>query len=578
MPITRSAHDLHGTFDVIIVGAGVTGVCAARECAGRGLKTLLVDKGDFGHGTSSATSKLIHGGLRYLETYQFGVVRESLVERRHLALGAPHLVSQRRFLMPAWSWSKPPTPLIGAGVALYTLLGFDRNRHMPQTMRIPLPRWIGRQRLLHDVPWLDPSGLRGAFSYFDTLNEHPERLLLAMLQSAVDLGVVARNHTEAVGFLFDRDDTPPGAPVTVTGVVLRDAFSGEEFRVRGATVVNAGGPWMDVVLAPLGRSLGVKVRRSKGSHLLTKPIAGVAGQRSTVFARARSGNHVIVSPWQGYSFIGPTDIATDAPADDVATDGSDVRLILDTVNDTIGAKFPKLGVDDIEAVAIGVRPLIVDESKSSYATSRRHELYDHAPGGVRNLWSIAGGKWTTSRATGVEVAEVLVRSPVLRGRPTIPYDSRRVGVHGAFAWAEAPAPFLEAAVQASTSKVLPAEVIEHLARLYGADHTELVAMVAADPALGARLSERPERLDIAAQAVYAVTHEGAMTLADILDRRLVIGTLGRVSQAEVSAVARAVAGVLGWSPDEAEAAVHREIARRQAINDIWRAGFVPATT
>ncbi|MEX1104806.1 MAG: FAD-dependent oxidoreductase, partial [Ilumatobacteraceae bacterium] len=156
MRIERDLSRLDGTgpaaaFDVVVIGGGITGVCVAREAAGRGLRTLLVDKGDFGHGTSSATSKYIHGGIRYLETYEFGVVRESLKERRVLALAAPHLVSQQRFLMPAWRWSKPPTALIGAGVLLYTGLGFDRNRHMPDAMKIPLPRWVPRTQLLRDV-------------------------------------------------------------------------------------------------------------------------------------------------------------------------------------------------------------------------------------------------------------------------------------------------------------------------------------------------------------------------------------------------------------------------------------------
>jgi glycerol-3-phosphate dehydrogenase len=573
MPLSRDSSQLDQHFDVIVIGGGITGVCTAREAAGRGLRTLLIDKGDFGHATSSATSKLIHGGLRYLETYQFGVVRESLVERRHLALAAPHLVSQRRFVMPAWSWSKPPAPLIGAGIGLYTALGFDRNRHMPDSMRIPLPRWIGRKRLLHDVPWLDRDGLRGGFVYYDTLNEHPERLLFAMLRSAADAGAVVRNYTQASGFLFDRPDGAATDPVTVTGVVMRDALTGEEFTASAATVVNAAGPWMDKVLAPIGRSMGVSVRRAKGSHVMTTPVAGVDNPRDTVFARARSGHHVIVSPWQGYSFIGPTDIATDDSADDVRTDASDVQLILDTVNDTIDSAYPQLAIDDIEAVAIGVRPLIVDESKSSYAASRRHELYDHSAIGVRNLWSIGGGKWTTSRATGVEVVTTLLRSDVLRDRTTNDYDSRRLGVHGAFAWAHDPAPFLDAATRGRHPEALAPEVMEHLARLYGTDYRSVVELVERDNSLGRRLSDRPERLDIAAQVVYAVTDELACTLADVLDRRLVLGTLGRVSEAEITAVAATMAPLVGWSDEETRAAVRRELDRRAAIEAYWRDGM-----
>jgi glycerol-3-phosphate dehydrogenase len=575
MKIERNLARLDDHYDVIVVGAGITGVCVARETAGRGLRTLLIDKGDLGHGTSSATSKYIHGGIRYLETYEFGVVRESLAERRVLALAAPHLVSQQRFLMPAWKWSKPPTALIGAGVGLYTLLGFDRNRHMPDAMKIPLPRWIPRKQLLRDVPWLDPEQLQGAFAYHDTFNLHPERLLLAFAKSAVDEGAVLFNHMEATGFVFEGDASPGDGTVTVAGVELRDRLTGAEHRVTGRTVVNAGGPWMDLVLQRVGKSLGVKVNRSKGVHLLTKPVGGVDAQgrpkvTDTVFARARSGNHVIVSPWQGSSFIGPTDTPTPDTPDDVRVDADDVELILSTVNATIAGNEPKLTVDDIETVSVGIRPLIVDEGKDSYTTSRRHELYDHAPSGVRNLWSIGGGKWTTGRALGQETVDTLLRAPVLAGLARRPFDSRRQAAFGAFGWAEDPAPYLAEVRSSRPGLGLSADTLEHLARLYGTEHTAILDLVADDPSLGKPLSGNDGRLDIAAQAVYAVTNEGAGTLADVLDRRLVLGTLGVLERDEVERTAVAAATAFGWSLEDAATATDAELARRAAITARWR--------
>ena len=300
MRIERDLARLTEPFDLIVIGGGITGVCVAREAAGRGVRTLLIEKDDFGGGTSAATSKYIHGGIRYLETYEFRVVRESLRERRILALAAPHLVRQTRFLMPAWSWSKPSAPVLGAGVAVYDLLSFDRNRNAPDSLKVPHPRWVRKQALLKAVPWLDPDGLHGAFAYTDTFNLHPERLLLAFLKSAVQAGAVALNHVQARGFV-----TAPigGDEIAVLGVEVQDLLTDDRYTVKARTVVNAAGPWIDVVLRDLGRPVGVSVRRSKGVHLLTRPLGG----DDTVFARARSGKHVIVSPWQGYSFIGPTD-------------------------------------------------------------------------------------------------------------------------------------------------------------------------------------------------------------------------------------------------------------------------------
>ncbi|MCU1361767.1 MAG: glpD [Ilumatobacteraceae bacterium] len=573
MIIQRDLARLADPYDVIVVGGGITGVCVAREAASRGLRTILVDKGDVGHGTSSATSKYIHGGIRYLETYEFGVVRESLRERRVLALAAPHLVSQQRFLMPAWRWSKPPTALIGAGVATYTLLGFDRNRHMPKDMKIPLPRWIPRTRLLSDVPWLDPHQLQGAFAYHDTFNLHPERLLLAFLKSAVAAGAQVFTHMEAVGFVHAAAQVP-GGDITVTGITVIDQLTSQRHQINGRTVVNAAGPWMDLVLARLGRPMGVKVNRSKGVHLLTKPIGGVGPDGSplvtdTVFARARSGHHVIVSPWEGMSFIGPTDTAVDDTPDTVRTDSADVQLLLDTVNATIAAGHDKVTEDDIQATTVGIRPLIVDESKDSYTTSRRHELYDHAPSGVRNLWSIGGGKWTTGRALGDETVHTLLRSDALQGAATGAFDSRRSAAHASFGWADDPQPFFDAILATVRPKGIDDATLMHLARLYGTEYIELLDLVQRDERLGHRLSATPGRLDIAAQAVFAVTHEGALTLSDVIDRRLVLGTLGAVSRAEVERVATIVAGPLGWSIESTTAAVEAELARRAALAARW---------
>lgn len=574
MIIERDLGRLSDPYDVIVVGGGITGVCVAREAAGRGLRTILVDKGDLGHGTSSATSKYIHGGIRYLETYEFGVVRESLRERRVLALAAPHLVTQQRFLMPAWRWSKPPTALIGAGVGLYTVLGFDRNRGMPDAMKIPMPRWIPRQRLLRDVPWLDPDQLQGAFAYHDTFNIHPERLLLAFVKSAVAAGAQVFTHMEAVGFLHRPapDADTPG--IEITGVRVADRLTGAEHEIHGRTVVNAGGPWMDLVLARLGRPMGVKVNRSKGIHLLTTPVGGTGANGTpavtdTVFARARSGHHVIVSPWQGMSFIGPTDTAVDDTPDTVRADAADVELVLETVNDTIAAGVPKLTHDDIQATTVGIRPLIVDESKDSYTTSRRHELYDHAPSGVRNLWSIGGGKWTTGRALGDETVRTLLRSTALAGVAVRDFDSRRLAAHGAFGWADDPQPYFDAVLRSRRPDGVDDGTLLHLARLYGTEYLDVLDLVERDPRLGRRLSTVPGRLDIAAQAVFAVTHEGACTLADVLDRRLVLGTLGRVSRDEVEHVAAAVAAPLGWTVEQTTAAVDAELARRAAIVARW---------
>lgn len=575
MRIERDLSRLHEPYDVIVVGGGITGVCVAREAAGRGLRTLLVEKGDFGGGTSSATTKYLHGGIRYLETYEFRVVRESLRERRVLGFAAPHLVEQKRFLMPAWKWSKPSTPLIGAGVGLYSVLGYDSNRGAPDSLRVPRPQWLSASKLLAAVPWLDPAELQGAFAYHDTLNLHPERLLLAFLKSAVAAGATALNHMRAVGFVTEpgsdaNEVGTGGSDVTVRGVTVEDALTGERYDVRGRTVVNAGGPWMDLVLQSLGKSLGVKVNRSKGIHLLTRPVGGRGVVTDTVFARAKTGKHVIISPWMDRSFIGPTDTPETAAPDDVRVDHTDVALILDTVNSTLAPGVDKLTESDVEATTVGIRPLIVDEGKDSYHTSRRHELYNHGPSGVHHLWSIGGGKWTTGRALGEETVMALLDSPALAGVVPRRFDSTHVAAGGAFAWAEDAEPYLREAIRSRGHLGLEPAVREQIARLYGTEHERILDLVEHDPALGARVSTRDGVLDIAAQIVFAITDEGACTLSDIIDRRLVIGTVGQVSAAEIAGIAAVAAPLFGWSDEAATDAAEAEVARRAAIESIWR--------
>jgi glycerol-3-phosphate dehydrogenase len=267
----------------------------------------------------------------------------------------------------------------------------------------------------------------------------------------------------------------------------------------------------------------------------------------------------------GHSFIGPTDTAISEAPDAVVADRSDVDLILDTVNSALAPEVTPLTLDDVEATTVGIRPLVVDEGEDSYTASRRHEIYDHASAGVTNLWTIAGGKWTTGRAMGEEMVELLVKAPAMEGFEPRRFDSSRIAVAGAFAWAEDAGPYLRQAARSRPELGLGNEVRLHLARLYGTEHERILDLVAHDPSLGRQVSQRPGRHDIAAQAVFAVTDESARTLADIIDRRLVLGTLGEVQRDEIECVAEVVAPLLGWTEDQQVAAVEEEAARRAGL-------------
>jgi glycerol-3-phosphate dehydrogenase len=257
--------------------------------------------------------------------------------------------------------------------------------------------------------------------------------------------------------------------------------------------------------------------------------------------------------------------------DDLRVQPSDVELLLDTVNETLAEGVAPMTLDDVVDTTLGVRPLMVDEGKSSYTASRRHEIYDHGRAGVKNLWSIGGGKWTTGRATAVQMLDVLVASPALSAATPRRFDSRRLAVFGAFEWAADAEPFLAEMIASRPEIELEPDVRAHLARLYGTECARVLDLVAREPALAERISQRPGRLDISAQAVVAVTDEGARTLSDVLDRRLVIGTLGPVELDEIERVGAVIGPLLGWDAgriaDEASTEHQRRIARRS----IWRA-------
>ena len=552
-------------FDVIVIGGGITGICVAREAAARGLDVALFDAHDFGSGTSAATTKYIHGGIRYLEQYDIEVVRESLRERRILALGAPHLVEQTRFIMPAWRWSKPPTALIGAGVLLYDALSFDRNRHAPPSLRVPHPRWLGRRRLLEAVPWLDPSGLQGAFAYHDTMNIHPERLLLAYAKSAAVAGATLINHARVTSFIGDDVD----GRFVVTGV--RVSNNATNVDVRATVVVNAAGPWIDKVLAGLGRPMGVGVDRSKGVHILTRPLGGAGRVKDAVFARARSGRHVIVSPWMGKSFIGPTDTPIDDDESSVVVDPSDVELILETVNSTMADGAEHLSTADVELATVGVRPLIRtgadSEDGGTYSASRRHELYHHVDQGVENLWTIGGGKWTTGRATAEQMVDRLFENE-LANMGSRRFASRRSQAFGTFAWAEDAEPFLMAATRELMAAGVPQRSAELVARLYGTEYVRILDLVRSEPGLARPIDGGSH--DIGAQVVFAVLDEAAISLSDIIDRRFVLGTVGEVKRDSIEHVARLAAPLWGWDAERCVLEVRREDERRSVAAAHWR--------
>ncbi|MCB1165640.1 MAG: glycerol-3-phosphate dehydrogenase/oxidase [Leptospiraceae bacterium] len=527
-------------FDLLIIGGGITGLAILREATERGLRACLVEKNDYGWSTSGATSKLIHGGLRYLENYEFSLVRESLRERRILGLAAGHLVRPLSFLIPIFPWSHPGRVIMRAGLLTYDTLSFDRNHDVPDDKHVPGSRYLSRKEIIEMDPALDGPDTKCGFEYYDYQSLRPERLSLAFLKSAVEKGAVAYNHTEAVEFLVEKS----GGRTQISGANVRDSITGKTATIRASLTINATGPWMDLVLGLFEDRPRQQLQRSKGIHLLTKPIMG----KHSVLFRTRSGRHFFVIPWEGYSLIGPTDRPFEDHPDRLHPTQQDVDELAADVNETIpGAP---LHMEDILHVPIGIRPLIGagdGQQSGTYKASRKYEIYDHANESIDGLISVAGGKWTTSRQLGEDVILGALKKSELKDVLTNRADTSVLPLYGSPGFANPADIYRDFALKEYGMAGVARSNHLHLLTMYGTEHVEVLKLLDRERSLGAPVSkERPE-LDLLAQVVYAVQNEGARTLQDILMRRLAVGAYGPLEKGSLETVARTAGKYLKWS-------------------------------
>lgn len=518
------------TYDLVILGGGVTGACVARDAALRGLRVVVVEKRDFCGATSSASSKLIHGGLRYLQNLELGLVRESLRERRLWELNAPHLVYPLPMLLPVYGGAKVSLAKFRLGLTLYDLLAYDRNRLPDPDQRLPGHRVLRPAEVLAAEPGLAAEGLVGGALFYDCQMFSPERLEIECLLSAAAAGAEVLNYAEAVGFVRE------GA--RVVGVKVEGRLPGDGFiELRAPLVVNATGPWADLMLETLGQPPQAQLVRSKGIHIVTRKLTGDAA-----LMMAAGTGHIFIIPWREHSLIGTTDEVFSDHPDRFRVTEADIAGLLATVNQY----YPSAALrrEDVLYSYGGMRPLVDDEAGSggSYQKSRRAEVCDHAKtDGVEGLVSAIGGKWTTSRALAQKVVDLAVRK---LGRPKLacvtdrtPLPGGAIGNFRAFV----------ASLQARYPSCA-APLVGHLARNYGGRAGEVLALMQAEPTLAAPL--RPGSPEIGAEIVHAARTEWAIELGDAVLRRTGLGQLGDPGLRALETAARLMANVRGW--DRAE--------------------------
>lgn len=526
-------------YDVLVVGGGITGAFVAWDASLRGLKVAILDKGDFGGATSAATSKLIHGGLRYLKTLEVGLVRESLQERRIMEIIAPHQVYPLPFVFPAYGWGMRGLPAAISAMVFYDTLSYDRKWINDDDKKIPGHEKFSAEEILEMEPILDPEDLKGGVIYYDCQMYNPERLTLEPVLSAVEYGADAANYVKVEDLIMEGD--------AVAGVKAMDLLTGQRYTIRARVTVNAAGPWADLML---GKIRGKKHRgliRSKGIHIITKPLH----KNHAMVLQTKSGRHFFILPWRGHSLIGTTDVAYKGDPDDFKVTRKDIADFLLEINTTVPAAG--LTQEDVLFQYGGLRPIVEKETSVEvevYDASRKYEIYDHEKDeGIRGFVTAIGGKYTTSRNMAQQLVDIICtklgREPIKCLTHTTPLFGGEIGRF---------ASFVDRAGKRRPVR-LGEDIIENLCRNYGSRYLDVI-----DNARKKHLEKICDGYpDIMAEVIYAMDKEMAVSLSDVIFRRTGLGTLGNPGDEVIEKVADVMARELKWKKSRRNAEMEKAL-------------------
>jgi len=522
-------------FDVLVIGGGINGAGVARDAALRGMSVAVIERGDFACGTSSRSTKLIHGGVRYLEHGEVGLVLESCRERELLRSKlAPHLVRAQPFVFPLYEDDDMPVWQLRAGLTLYDTLAGLRNVHVHRAM--------SRNELRNHEPKLAAQGLVGGALYYDCWTDDA-RLTVETMVAARDCGATVLNYSEVVE--LEKDSAG-----RLAGARIRDRIAGRTTRARARCFINVTGPWIDRVRTLDDAGAPPRLRLTKGVHAVFD--RDKIGNRDAIVIRGAGDKRVMFAiPWQNRTLVGTTDTYFDGDPAKVEADAADIDYILATVNQS----FPDAGVTarDVVSTYAGLRPLVAPEDEMSESEISRDDQIFESPSG---LISLGGGKLTTHRHVAEKLTNLVGRRI---GRQAGSCRTRQIALPGA------------AGISAGgVLNELPESYEEHLRWRYGARCSEVAALSRGDERLRERIVD--DLPDLAAEIAYAVDHEMALTLRDVLERRLHVHLRSRLRTADMAArVAKLMAERLGWDDSRRES----EVAAYMAVvggSDVLRTG------
>ncbi len=524
------------TVDAVVIGGGIAGAGVARDLALRGASVALFEKGDFGSGTSSKSSKLVHGGLRYLELMDFALVRESLREKRRLERLAPHLVRPLPFLVPVYRGGSRGLVKVRVGLTLYHLLtpgkNTDRCRVMPPSEALAVE------------PGIQPEGLRGVGYYFDDLLLSPERLCLENVLSAVRHGARAYNYCEVEEVVKGEGG--------LEGVRVRDLLTGRVETARARIIVNCGGPWADRIreMAGIADERPRILRTTKGIHCLLPSMTEHA-----VYLPTEDDRMIFVVPWRDFSLVGTTDTDFDGDPDRVWATRDEVTYLLAAVAKVLPDR--RVVLDNVAYTYAGVRPLSFEPGAAASKVSRQHKVIAEGPGG--RFLSVTGTKLTCFRSLAEEVGDRVMRAlgrhaPSRTARLTLDGMDDEAGKVEADVWMDVS--------EEMAASGLRRETLETLVQTYGRGYTRVLELAKKLPDGAERLC--PENPEIVAQLHHAVADELAVSLQDVLLRRTGIGQSHCQGRDCAGATGARMAELLGWSPRRLHAeldAYHQHVER-----------------
>lgn len=526
-------------YDIAIIGGGINGAGIVLEAATRGFSTLLIEKGDFGNFTTSASTKLIHGGLRYLEYYEFPLVRESLRERERLLKNAPHLVRPLKLNIPQYKNSKRHPLIIKMGMLLYDVFSFDKS--MPNHSMT-----FSDKKLNFIEPGLRHKDLRALASYYDCIVEYPERLCIEIVLSAEKAGAFITNYSQVTDCKNESGKYK---------ILFNDVINNKQYTVNSRFLINATGPFVDLTNKLFDKKKFARLMGgTKGSHILIDRFNG--GPKEALYIEAHQDSRpFFIIPWKQYYLVGTTDKFYDGNLDKVSMEEDEKEYLINELNYFFEGNL--FSVKDIRFTYSGVRPLPYEPGKKESRVTRKHIIIDHSKDGLKNYYSIVGGKLTTYRNLAEDTIDIICEKENLNRKS----ETRKLRLIGSekITYFE---DYLKSAIpEFSTEYRIPESTAEYLIRFYGSRVRDVLELTIDNPMLKEKVSNYSE--DIKAQIVFALRKEHAKNLEDILIRRTGLGYSEHLGLDCIKEVANIAAPFLNWSEEQKKSEIEKYITKVQ---------------